>query len=164
MSEEITYNLDEIMSFKASLPEGIYEARLTNVNLGATQKGDPVLEANFEIISGESSGEDVLKKYYLVNFITKKGAKGNNGISEFRSDATAIGELSKVPRQFTAVELKKLYAKLFLNKKIRLKKFLEKDSKGATNEDGSPKLWAKFKILGLVQSTPSSTDLSEFGL
>ena len=150
MSDETTYDLESIIDFKGSIPNGEYIVKLIDVALGTTTNQKPYLQATFEIQQGDLSGEDFNKRYYLNTFVSKKGVTGCMGLSDFRREVGKIGAETQLKQKFTTEELRVMYAKIFGKKKLTIKKSEEKDGKGAVNEDGSPKMWPRYNIIGLA--------------
>ncbi len=148
--EETTYDLSAIIDFKTGIPNGEYTVKLVDVRLGKTANDKPYLEAQFDIQGGELSAEEFSKRYYLSNFTTKKGVVGNMGLSDFRREVGKIGADSQLKQKFTSLEMRTLYATIFGKKKLIIKKTEEKDGKGAVNDDGSPKMWPRYNIIGLA--------------
>lgn len=162
MSEELTYNLEEIVSFQPSLPEGEYVVRLKNVELGTTQKGDPQLLATFEVQEGEHSAEEFTKRYFLGAVQGKRGVS-YPGIADFKNEVAAIGAMSTTPKKFTTSEFRKLYATVFGKKKLFIMKTRRKD-KTRTNEDGTPVVWPNYTITGLASAPATSDPLADLGM
>jgi hypothetical protein len=153
MSDETVYNLEEIIDFKSSLPNGEYVVKLIDVLLGSYDGASTpsYMQATFAIVEGDLNGEDFNKRYSLKVFQTKSGAPGCMGLSDFRRECGKIGADSQLKQKFTAQELRTLYATIFGKKKLRIMKSQEKDFKGATNDDGTPKMWPRYNIIGLAQ-------------
>jgi hypothetical protein len=157
MSEETTYDLEAIIDFKSSIPNGAYTSRLIDVILGSTKNNVPFMESRFEIQQGDLAGEEFTKRYYLNTFTTKKGAVGCMGLSDFRREVGKIGAESQLKQKFTSEELRKMYATIFGKKKLNVQRTEEKDSKGAVNEDGSAKMWPRYNIIGLAGPQQAAT-------
>ena len=156
MSDETTYDLESIIDFKGSIPNGEYVVKLIDVALGTTTNQKPYMQATFEIQQGDLSGEDFSKRYYLSTFVSKKGAFGSMGLSDFRREVVKIGAESQLKQKFTSAELRVMYAEIFGKKKLTMRKSEEKDGKGAVNEDGSPKMWPRYSIIGLASKQSHS--------
>jgi hypothetical protein len=166
MSEEQVYDLEAIIDFKNSIPNGEYVVRLTDVILSKTGNHVPFMQATFDIQEGKLGGEEISKRYYLNTFTTKKGAVGCMGLSDFRREVGKIGADAQLKQKFTAEELRKLYASIFGKKKLRIQRSEEKDGKDAVNDDGSPKLWPRYTIIGLAgqsQTVTGADPLADLG-
>jgi len=150
MSEELTYDLNEIVDFKSQVPDGEYIVRLVDVELEGLGTDKPYLQATFAIQEGELAGDDFAKRYYLSTFKTKKGATGCFGLSDFRREAAAIGAEAQIKQKFTATEFRKIYAQIFGKKKLKMMKSMQKDGKGKLNEDGTPVMYQRFTIFSLA--------------
>jgi hypothetical protein len=152
MSEEMTYNLEEIIDFKSSIPNGEYVVKLIDVELGTYDGASTpsYLQATFSVQEGDLMGEDMSKRYSLKIFTTKNGATGCMGLADFRRECGKIGADSQLKQKFTAQELRKIYATIFGKKKLRILKTMEKDYKGTVTEDGTVKMWPRYNIIGLA--------------
>jgi hypothetical protein len=150
--EETTYDLEKIIDFKNTVPDGEYIVKLIDVELG-TYEGNSApgyLQATFDIVEGELMNETITKRYSLNVYSTKTGGTGCKGLSDFRREAGKVGADSQLKQKFTATEFRKLYATIFGKKKLKLHKSMEKDYKNTVNEDGSPKFWPRYNIIGLA--------------
>lgn len=152
MSEELTYNLEEIIDFKNSIPNGEYVVKLIDVTLGSYDGASTpcYLQALYNIAEGDMMNEEISKRYSLKIFTTKNGATGCMGLADFRRECGKIGADSQLKQKFTAQELRKLYAQIFGKKKLRIMKTMEKDYKNGVNEDGTPKMWPRYNVIGLA--------------
>lgn len=170
-TEEIIYDLDEIVEFKARVPLGEYVVRVKDIQLGMSKSDEPAptLNVSFEVQDGEFAAEDLFKSYSLKIFTMKTGQRGCMGISDIRSEARAVGEESKLPKRISHSELRKVYAQIFGKKKLILIKGEQADNKGATNSDGTTKIYPRLTIVGVAGKGGSTSDsstnqLAELGL
>lgn len=150
--EEQTYNLEEIIDFKNFIPNGEYVVKLIDAELVNTETTKPYLQATFTIQEGDLAGNDFPKRYYLSTFKTKNGGTGCYGLSDFRREVSAIGADAQLKQKFTTKEFLKMYAQIFAKKKLKIHKSQQKDSKGKTNENGTPLMYDRFSIFGVVSS------------
>src|SRR5271163_3652778 len=159
MSEETTYNLEEIIDFKSSIPNGEYVVKLIDAALGSYDGATTpaYLQATFSIQEGDLMGEDISKRYSLKIFTTKNGATGCMGLADFRRECGKVGADAQLKQKFTAKEFRVLYATIFGKKKLRIMKTMEKDFKGAVNDDGTAKMWPRYNIIGLASQPHVAT-------
>lgn len=86
--------LDEIVGRGARVPQGRYTAKLINIEGKDSQSGKPMVEARFEVQSGDHEGEDILAFYSLSVTPPKKpgGKHFAPGLIEMKTVFDAVGE------------------------------------------------------------------------
>lgn len=156
MSEDLVYNLDEIIDFGTSLPEGEYLGKVIAVEIGTTKKGDPKITATFEVTEGEYAGHTFDKQYFMKQGKTKNGATWCSGISDFRADARALGEAAKLPKQITLKDARKVFAQV-----LTTSKRIEFEITKVDDRTDPSKKWSRLVIHGKAGSSSVKSDASD---
>jgi hypothetical protein len=118
MSEDIVYNLSDIVDFGTSVPPGDYAGKVADVKVGETKKGDPKIVVTFEISDGEYVGNTFDKHYLMMQGKTKNGGTWCRGVSDLRADARAAGTVANLPKSFTLATARKVFAETLGKKKL----------------------------------------------
>ena len=149
---EVIYDLNEIIDFGNTLPEGEYTAKATAVEAGETKSNDPKIVVTFEIQEGEYRGHTFDKQYFMKQGVTKNGAKWCRGISELRADAKAIGVFPNLPKSFTFPQARKVFAEVLCKKKLIVAVGREQDR----NDPG--KSYPRYSVRGLADNEAQVTN------
>jgi hypothetical protein len=151
MADEV-YNLDEILDMGQSLADGDYVGRATSIEPRDSKKGDPMMVVTFEITEGEYAGLTKDKYYFLKQGTSKTGRKYCKGISDIRADANTLGVAAALPTSITSSELRKVFAKILVSKKLQLTVFHD------APKEGEARGFQGVKITGLVGGVSTKSD------
>lgn len=149
---------------------GEYIARLSRLDPTTSKKGDPMLNAHFEVLEGPHEGEEIRFNFWLGARKDKKSGRiFAPGVAEIRSACAAAGTpISSEDFKLEAVSAGRIFGAALYGKKVRIKILPDTDRKDAEGnkvegkwEGGKWEGPTRPKLLGLATpGQPAATGIA----
>lgn len=88
---EETIVVDSITEITEMVPVGEYKARLEGVEGKLSKNNKPMVQATFEVVSGEQTGADI-RFWFSLSVTEKNGKKYASGVKDISNALAAIGK------------------------------------------------------------------------
>lgn len=100
MSMSETVNIEDIIVYSGSIPNGSHPARVIDVVPFVSKSGTEFVKVVVELISGDLEGMEHDWLYNLMGYPTKKGGTNYPGLSNLKRDLTNIGRIDRMPKNW----------------------------------------------------------------